>query len=575
MNNDEQIPLWRSAAFDLLDGAFGDLMARLDPGRPCVALAAALVSRGRAAGHVCWTLGSELVLKTEGAEGQEFALPSEKEWRAGLAGSPLVGRPGDFAPLILDEAGRLYLHQLHAVEGKLAEAISRRAAAGSSQLDMKRLETFLGGLMAGNSLNAKQRDAVVTACASPLTILTGGPGTGKTHTAVRMIAAGIILDLVQPERIRLAAPTGKAAARLQEKLDQELGALLGDAARAAAVPKASTLHRLLGASAVGTRFARDQKNPLEADWVLVDEVSMVGMEMMWRLFDATVPAKKVILIGDSNQLESMEVGAVLAELVRAGNAGVVVSLQENLRVETESAGLLALASAVNEGSVDKLLAGLQSGIWPEVKLHSLSGPQRLKELIEETAGQFYRARDAKTPEQALAEYGESKVLCALRHGPSGSLHFNNLVEQKVAHGEKEKVGGYHGRPVMVSKNNYSTGIFNGELGVVWRGENGMAAMFPGEGGQLRSVPLSSLPAHETAFALTVHKGQGSEFDRVHFVLPLEDSPVLSRELIYTAVSRARNALQIWGPEKVLATAVARPGRRHSGLGARLVASRGN
>ena len=580
MADEEKTAIWRSAAFDPMDRALGDLMARLDPSRPLVALAAALASRARGLGHVCWTLGVEPVLKVEGEEIQEYKLPSKLEWSAAFAGSKLLGRPGDYTPLILDSEGRIYLHQLHATEGKLAVAIAGRAAMPSTSFNASALETFLGLLIAGNSLKQKQREAVTVACGRTLTVLTGGPGTGKTHTAVRLVAAGIRLGLVQAERIRVAAPTGKAAARLQEKLEMELGDLVGDAALAAAVPKAGTLHRLLGASADGTRFSRNRENPVEADWILVDEVSMVGMEMMSRLFEATIPAKKVILIGDPNQLESVEAGAVLAELVRAGDvggvlAGGVVALEENQRVELGALGLLALASMVNAGDGVEVSRILAQSVWPEVSLKSLREPKELSELISATVEQFVRAKSAPTAEMALAEYGRSKVLCALRIGPTGSLQFNRLVEEKL---RLERIAGshwFHGQPVIVTRNNYSLSLFNGDLGVVWRVGNELAVMFPGAGGELRSVAVSRLPEYETAFALTVHKAQGSEFDRVDFLLPFEDSPVLSRELVYTAVSRARVGLKIWGSEEVLVGAVVRQSQRHSGFGTRLAASRGN
>jgi len=566
---------------------------------PAVALGMLLAHQALGEGHACLELGPE-----------GPAIPGEREYcsaadfRAALERSALVGAPGESRPLILD-GGRLYLHRYWQYEVRLAERLRGLLAQPPAPIDLAPLlpggGLFDYGWLAEGETNW-QAVAAATALRHRLTVISGGPGTGKTYTVLRLIR--LLADAARaaggpPPRVLLAAPTGKAAARMMESIRKGLAELPGGQALGAQLPeKASTLHRLLGLRQGSTRPRHDRGNPLAADAVIVDEASMLDLPMMAKLADALPEHARLILLGDRYQLASVESGSVLSEL--CDGAGInaysaaqrqafavllgdgaqsaaaesppladhVVTLRTSHRFHPESP-IGRFAAAVNEGRVDAALqAG--SGQGAGIRLNLAAEPD-LQALAAELAEAYAPLIQAMAPEEALDALDQVRLLTATRVGPAGALAMNRRVRQRLAeaHGFDPDRPWFHGRPVIVLRNDYGAGLFNGDTGVCLRDADGqLRVWFRAEDGVRHLLP-SSMPEHETVFAMTVHKSQGSEFTDVHLLLPPADSPVLSRELVYTGVTRARQRLTLHGPQEVLATAIARRVTRRSGLAERL------
>ena len=588
----------RGEDFQPIDRALGALIGRLDAGGfPEIPLAAALLSRARADGDVCLPLASLAARFTDARP----ALPADTHWLQRLRASRLVGAPGDFKPLILDAANRLYLHRLHEDERHLTDAIQQRAAAAPISVDSalfrSACEKHLGRRTPGADGIDRQRVAACAALTRRLTLITGGPGTGKTHTAGGIITMGIELGLLAPGRIALAAPTGKAAARLEGKITEAFE-------RAAAsglvppqeYPRAKTLHRLLGASADGLRFRHDAAHPLACDFLLVDEASMVDQMMMARLFLACPPQARIVLLGDPNQLASVEAGSVLADLcagarecpadpdgalaastgesLPAGDkttaplADCRVHLNINHRAE-EGAGLIELAQHIHDGESAAALEWIQNPGRLALAMEPLPAASGLMgALLQRVRQVFDNACAMAQPEAALEALSRFKILCALRQGPFGATAINQRLEQSLRPAGSGQW--YKGRPVLITRNDYGVRLFNGDLGIAWPDSGGkMRVWFSDTAGPLRGIDPGRLPAHDTAFALTVHQSQGSEFDEVLVVLPDRPAPVLTRELVYTGVTRARRRVTVMSPPDIFSAAIKARTCRVSGLRAAL------
>ncbi|HEY5995399.1 MAG TPA: exodeoxyribonuclease V subunit alpha, partial [Candidatus Deferrimicrobiaceae bacterium] len=376
--------------------------------------------------------------------------------------------------------------------------------------------------------------------------------------------------------IAMAAPTGKAAARLKEAVDSARSVLGGDPAVDAMIPSgASTLHRLLGAVPGAAAYRRGPGNPLPHDVVIVDEASMIDLPMMARLVGALLPGARLILLGDRDQLSSVEPGKVFGELcdTSGGNRlkDSVVVLRKSWRFG-EKNGIGALARLVNDGKGEAALALLESGRFPDISWHPLSGdPATLRALeagILEGHAEYLRADGIAGRFEAFQRF---RVLCALRQGPFGVEGANAMAERTLAAAGLIRARGaiYEGRPVMVTRNDYRVRLFNGDIGLLLRDPDAggaIHAFFPAGDGSYRSIPPSRLPEHVTAFAMTVHKSQGSEFDRVMLLLGTVPAGVLTRELLYTGVTRARCAVDIRGGRDVFLAASSRRTVRTSGLG---------
>ena len=590
-----------------IDRHFAGLLARLSGNAPEVKLAAALVSHHRRLGNICVDL-EEYERKPPAVEiAIELGIaswPDRSNLCQGLKSSPVVGQPGDFKPLILDGQGRLYLHRYWKYESELAASIARLAAGNPPSLDQSKLKKGLAALFpkpTGSDIDW-QMVAAFAAVRRRLCIISGGPGTGKTRTVVVVLA--LLLEQNPAMRIALAAPTGKAAARLQEAVKNARATLPCQQATKDLLPgEASTIHRLLGSIPDSAYFRHNAENPLPFDAVVVDEASMVDLALMAKLVAAIPLSGRLILLGDKDQLASVEAGAVLADLCNGGEqrrcssqfkeefdalsdqklpsgpasggvselADCIVELRRNYRFG-EKSSIHRLSRAVNLGEVESafdVLRESKSATGSSVSWNTLPSPAALKGALKPHVLLRYREYlQAANPREALNAFGRFRILCAVRKGPYGVENLNRLVEEILTEAGLINASGrfYAGRPVMVVRNDYNLKLFNGDIGFVRMNEkNELRACFAGPDQILREVMPLRLSEHETAYAMTVHKSQGSEFERVLLILPRDDSTVLTRELIYTGLTRASAEVELWADPEIFVTAVRRKIARRSGL----------
>jgi exodeoxyribonuclease V alpha subunit len=598
------------AAFSPLDRHFAALMQNFS-GNDCpeLVLAVALVSRRLSEGHSCFNL-DELAGKAFPESLAEnvsaLKIPPCADWEKLLRATPVVGEPGADTPLILVGAGRLYLQRYWKYERTVAEEILKRRQQPPFTLDAKAVAASLKKLFpAAPNKNNWQKVAAFAALRQRFSVITGGPGTGKTWTVARLLA----LLLEQPDgenlRIKLAAPTGKAAARLQEALALSLAGLACAETvktRLQAKDLTTTIHRLLGTIPRSAKFRHDAKNHLPVDVLVVDEASMVSLPLMAKLLAALKPDARLVLVGDQNQLPPVEAGNVLTDLCRAaaingfsetfcndyaqcgsealvgknfsasdGLADTVIQLHTNYR-SGEMAALNEISVAVNAGDADAAMKLLQQTNAAAVAWQPLLSAKLLKTALREAVVSYYGdVLKSASPAAALAALGKFRILCAVREGSFGTEAINQFVEEILVEAgfiapDKIKSGSYGGKPLMVTANHYALKLFNGDTGVVWS-DSGQATLvyFPDEAGTIRAIARERLPEHEPVYALTIHKSQGSEFDHVLLVLPEKASPVLTRQLFYTGLTRARKSVRILAPENILRATIATQLKRSSGL----------
>lgn len=587
-----------------IDVQLGKLVARTARGASAddaelVGIGAALASAARANGHSSVALGRGPLLLGETNAVTDDALPAAGVIRRALAAAASVCGDGTTpTPLVL-EGDRLYLYRYHAAERRLAENLRRRLAHPAAAAPPPDTVAFFREMFreAGGTVVDWQAVAAAAAMRGHLTIVTGGPGTGKTTTVARVLA---VLLHAQPElRVALAAPTGKAAARLADAIQSSAAALpIDDALRQRMPRSGATIHRLLSFQPWNESFRHTAEHPLGHDVVVVDEASMVDLLLMDALVDAVRPGAKLILLGDQDQLASVEAGYVLGDLCRAAEregedysapfvahvrhvtgasvkshpaAGplrdAVVRLYRSYRFEAQP-GIGAVAEAVRRGDGDAAIRALDDDSLPQAR--RLGGDARGAALVAPVAEHIERYLASDSPELALTTLGAFRILAALRSGPRGVTGLNELVEGWIEdRGHAVRDLWYHLRPVLVTANDPATALHNGDVGVCFRADDVARVWFPGPGDRLRSVTPARLPSHETAWAMTVHKAQGSEFDHVVCVLPEHDARVLTRELVYTAVTRAKRQVDVAGSERIIRAAVARGTERVTTVGERL------
>ena len=543
MNADLQ-SLARAGWLRRVDAALGEWIARAFPDSPPdVALAAALAARAVDEGHSALRLdAAQAWLANLDGRGEAPALPDPVAWREALAANtavrdasnPEADESEPPKPLALDAQGRVYLARYFGYEQRLARNLVARARTGH------------------------------------LKLVTGGPGTGKTHSVVRTLASLATQAYAKSHtlRIALAAPTGKAAARLAESVRAQLPELgLPDAVAAMIPREASTLHRLLGLSPARARARFHRDAPLSFDVVVVDEVSMVDLPLMAKLAEAVRDDAMLVLLGDPGQLSAVEAGDVLGALVDAARESPLSFCHTHLtrsRRFDEHGALGRLANAIAAGDVDTALAALAGN--GEVQLLANDG-----RLVEHTLAAYLEILDAPDAGAALLGAKRFRVLTALRHGPSGNLALDRAIEQRLKRhaGVRANAPWWRGRLVLVTANRAELGLFNGDVGVAWPdADDGMKVWFEGVDATPRALSTAALPPHEGAFALTVHKAQGSEFEHVALVTG-PDSAVLTRELLYTGVTRARSAIALYSTPDVLHAGIARRTLRWNGLADRL------
>ncbi|MGR4871243.1 exodeoxyribonuclease V subunit alpha [Variovorax sp. LARHSF232] len=685
-----------------LDRSFAAFLSRLAPAAdPLLILGAALASHQLGRGHACLDLqralqdaGRALSLPPEGTPAtKEGALPPSpptallaevtlERWRAALDAQPdLVGQGAGATPLVRS-GHRLYLRRYWQYEQSVRAEVARRVATPTAAAQPAAQATLAATLAllfprrrTGDSDGSAGTDWQKIACAlaarQAFSIVTGGPGTGKTTTVVRLLALLQHLALSSPEgtrlRIGLAAPTGKAAARLSESIGGAVAGLPldgltdGDALRAAIPTTVSTVHRLLGSRPDTRHFRHDARNPLPLDVLVLDEASMLDLEMMASVLAALRPHARLILLGDKDQLASVEAGAVLGDLCQRADAGhyddatlqwlqdvtgeridarlrdakghpldqAVVKLRVSYRFGADS-GIGRLAEAVNSGDAAQVAQVLAQGhadlSAPSLLQQGALADAALRRLVVDGApegfaghgkgrmedgeggkpvappvgyGHYLRLMRARQPEadareeahdawarEVLAALGQFQLLCALRGGPQGVAGLNPKIAGLLrAEGllEPEQGGWYAGRPVLVTRNDYALGLMNGDVGVALAAPFGPLAPLTGDApagtqrrlrvafadadhpGGIRWVLPSRLRAVETVFAMTVHKSQGSEFSHAALLLPERASPVLTRELVYTGITRARHWFTLAASREVVLAAAEKRVERVGGL----------
>ncbi len=594
-----------------LDDALANTLRRLDPETPDEVLAAAaLASMAVANGHAGFNPTSPRQLVDA-----EIAWPDAEAWRRQLAASRFVATPqssaeeAEAAPLVL-ENGLLYLRRYREYERRLALQLQRIASQSMPGTGIEPIAPLFDRLFPEARTDDHQARAAALALRRALLLVTGGPGTGKTTTIARLLVlriAGALQAGAAPLRIALAAPTGRAAERMAESLRRAAAQMAEqgiDAALLDALPTdASTLHRLLGTLPDSPRFRHHADNPLPFDIVVVDEASMVDLPLMCKLTEAVADgaqqaATQLILLGDPDQLPSVEAGDVLAAILAAAGAGDALSAGDAAAVQPllgsaaidadtsslrghrvhlqrgwrqdEALHLAPLAEAVRNGDAIEALALLRGGTLQNVHFH-----EGADDPLHARPGLLAHWRALATltdPAEALRQANRLRLLTALREGAQGARGLNARIEATLS---GRRIGTppawFPGRLLLVTRNSHRHKLFNGDVGICLPDANGTPlAWFPGEGSiGTRAFHPAALPAHESAFAMTVHKAQGSEFDEVWLQLPRADSRVLSRELVYTGLTRARSALHVAGSAEVIVAALGRHAGRVSGLGWRL------
>jgi exodeoxyribonuclease V alpha subunit len=611
-----------------LSGAFARFVASLGPASPAVLLAALVLSEMEGQGHSCLPLADlaagpgELLGWPEeqwkGLTAATGSLPKNaKAWRAELAACELVWQAGEFdygQPLVLD-GERLYLRRYWKDEMVVADAVRARAKA-MRDVDTAAVKDWLDVLFASHRA-AEVPDWQKLACAiavrGSVAVITGGPGTGKTYTVARLLALLFALsgEDAGSRRIALAAPTGKAAARLKQSIDKALGDLAERVGAALPLRElaermgaARTLHSLLGARPDSRAFAHHAGNPLDVDVLIVDEASMVHLEMMAALLDALPAGATLILLGDKDQLASVEAGAVLGDLCHAAQAGnyapgTLAYVQEAsgqaipdafagsggalaqqtvmLRHSRRFSGPIGqLALAVNAGDTEGAEAVLRADEGPvrwmenaqpsQAVALGLAGYRPYLELLKAGPGADHEA----WVRSVLQQFEAFRILCAVRAGEWGVDGLNESIEARLDAARLIRRGGewYVGRPVMVTRNDYGTRVFNGDIGLTLQDPDrpGSLRVYFTEGDAVRSVLATRLRDVETAYAMTVHKSQGSEFRHTVLVLPQDRGGIVARELVYTGITRASEQFTLITPAGAgLAQAISRKTHRASGL----------
>jgi exodeoxyribonuclease V alpha subunit len=553
-----------------------------------VLLAAALAVRGPRLGHVHVDLAT--IATTAAVETEEpvdvgaLPWPPAPAWIRPVGASPLVavgddGQPRN-RPLRL-VGSWLYLDRYWRQERQVAADLLAFDGRTALDVDMPVLGEGLERLFPGETAG-RQCLAAASAVRRGLTVVAGGPGTGKTTTVARIVA--LLAEQAAaagspPPLIALAAPTGKAAARLEEAVQHEAIALpVNQAIRDELLAlRASTLHRLLGWRPDSrSRFHHDRAQRLPHDVVIVDETSMVSLSLMARLVEAVRLDARLILVGDPGQLASIEAGAVLGDIVGATGVGDGVVVLD--RVHRFGGGIARLADAIRDGDADAVLAVLDDppdGVrWIAVDSGADGAEQALspvRERVLEAARSVIDAARAGRAQEAIDALGSFRLLCAHRRGPQGVDTWTARIEAWLGDELDDFAADrrwYVGRPILVSANDYELRLYNGDTGVVVAGADDVSAAFERRGALLEVSP-SRLAAVETSYAMTIHKSQGSQFQTAAVLLPEAGSRILTRELLYTAATRARDLLILAGTEQAIRAAVDRPVARASGLALRL------
>ncbi|WP_249219465.1 exodeoxyribonuclease V subunit alpha [Chitinophaga sp. HK235] len=576
-----------------------------------------LLSKKLSEGHICLDLDSI----SEEQDNLPGFYQIAENGAAPLAAIPLVGKDGnDSQPFVLFQ-NRLYLQRYYRYETNFLQHINdfftaekalqsdRIALLRQQQELVKQLFATTGQLREGDDPADWQLAAAITGVLNNFTIITGGPGTGKTTTVAKLLA---ILYATDPAlKVALAAPTGKAAARMAESLRNTTIPVSPDIAARFQELSPSTIHRLLKSIKNSPYFRYNKKNPLTYDVVIIDECSMIDVALFAKLLDAIHPQTRLILLGDKDQLASVEAGSLFGDLCQAqeklntfsgerlqlingfitDDSRKISSAQEEQHsthplfqhlVElrrshrfTGHTGIGKFSKAVIQNNQPAIRSFFPAGADSQVVIDQTNSAALFEDFI---AGyeSFINETDTRT---ALRKLNDQRVLVAIREGAQGLYAINRDIERYLHDNGKIRVNAefYENRPIILTRNYYEHGLFNGDTGIIRPDENGvLMAWFEDSNGELKGVLPGYLTLAETAFAMTIHKSQGSEFGKVLVILPdAADVPILTRELLYTAVSRARNKVYVQGSAEVILAAAERFVARASGIAARFIAQAGN
>jgi exodeoxyribonuclease V alpha subunit len=577
-----------------IDGHFAQLLQRINKNEDSeVLLASILLGIKLRQGDICFNFNKQQSYFDlfSGEEQTPRAIQIDH-----ILTSSFVSTGNETKPLFLDPQGRLYFSRQRRFLERTAAGIRLRFSRFQPNLCEKTIHRTLQQLFSDGQPLWQNDQAIAAALAARnnFMVITGGPGTGKTTTITRILA--LLLTLNPNLKIHLAAPTGKAATRLRDSIIEAKNTLDCPAAIKAAIPEeTSTLHRLLGLTHTGRQARFNTTNPLPTDLVCVDEASMVDLALLTRLFDALPNQARLILMGDGDQLPSVEAGGILEELcsepwrssfsesaisylqkTTGGKptcstssspfADCVIHLRKTWRFASNS-GIAAFSQAIRLGRSEEALTILQEKNR-DLTFKNITFPKALqKELQSPALSKQFFPSNTQTLEQHLENLQNYRILCAMRRGPSGIETVNQQIEKTLLKRGiiKNQFTNYSGKPIMITSNNYSLNLFNGDMGIVYKNKDNSTQVFFQDGNLHRGIPIFRIPMMETVYAMTVHKSQGSEFKHLLLLLPLIDSPLLSRELLYTAVTRTKKQLTIMATPEIIKLAIERRKERETGI----------
>ncbi len=562
---------------------------------PYVFLACAETSRHLSNGHVCVEL-AEISQKQIG--NNNLFYPNYKDWILSIKKSKVVGTAGEYRPLILDN-NKLYLHKFWVYETHIVNSIQKRIKANTGKIDFDKLSKSLKELFKtgdSNEINW-QRIAAFNAVVKNISIISGGPGTGKTYTTTLILF--LILEQNINAKIALVAPTGKAASKLKNSIIETLPNVENRENIKAKIPTdVQTIHRFLGATSGSMQFTYNKENKKSLDVLIMDESSMSDIALTSKLFEALDDHTKIILLGDKDQLSSVEAGSVFGDICKSSEgvfspshvdlvnkicnvklpaeknnpiSDCVVILKKNHRFNNQS-GIKALSDAVRDGNVEKVFNVLESDNYSDVTWHKLPlytvSQKKMHDIILNGFKSYIKETDMYTKFNLLDNF---RILCAVKESNYGTKFLNDISIDILLHHNILKNRTGEDCPVIIKRNCYNTKLFNGDVGLVLRKETfgKLSAFFKDSENNLRSYSLSQLPENETVFAMTIHKSQGSEFKNVALFLPDKGSPILTRELLYTGITRAKKRIDIFATKESLLDAVNTQTQKISGITDRL------
>jgi len=595
-----------TGCFDDIDIHMADFLSSISGERsPSFYLICSFLSNRLSSGDLCLFLDeiAEKPLSSFFEDNEidisKIIFPSLDEIINLLKRNGIAGGEGDYLPLILDSKKRLYFHKYYSYENLLSESINgllNNKILPPNISDVK--ETFVLLFPRPQSPEVDwQSVAAYSALSGGITVVSGGPGTGKTSTVVKILALIAESKIKRGEgvSISLSAPTGKAAARLREAVNSAITDLPVSAETKKLIPTETfTIHRLLGSVNDSHKFKHNKENPLIHDVVVVDECSMVDIVLMLRLVQALKPGAQLILLGDKYQLSSVEGGAVFSDVcgsaegiyskdfidlgnkffninIRANSSSgpisrmndALIMLNKSYRFGSKS-GIGVLAEFIKKGDLSGVFEILEDTRYPDIKFIDTPSLKELGDIYRETILTNIKDNNVSTTDKIFSLINNLTILTATKRGKFGADGMNSMAEEILYRlGIIEPVERfYHGRPVMILRNDYALSLFNGDMGIA---SNMNEVLFKEADENLRAIHPSRLPEHETAYATTIHKSQGSEFNNVLIVLPDKWNMAMTRELLYTAVTRAKEGVMIAADRDIIKEMVLTPTKRMSGL----------